>query len=86
MSAAPKIAPIIDWQRVCLNLRTHYKPLARIAVEDIGCDVATLQRLARGDVAESKWTICTRLLDLHYDKCPALHRRGVIMAPEQANL
>lgn len=76
---------LIDWQRVCLNLRRHYAPLARIA-DEIGCDESTLQRLARGETAESKWSICTQLLDLHLDKCPALHRPELILSPEQGRL
>lgn len=43
----------IDWSRVCLHLRSRYKPLSAIA-RDINADPMTLQRLARGEVETVK--------------------------------
>ncbi len=57
---------LIDWQQVTLNLRSNYGPLSRIARE-IGAGPVHLQRLARGEIAEPKFTIGIRLLDLHFD-------------------
>lgn len=68
---------VIDWQRVCLNLRTHYKPLTAIASE-IGASWQHVNRLARGETQQPRFDTGVKLLDLHYDKCPTLHRREVI--------
>ena len=63
---------MINWQTVTLNLRTHYKPLSTVAKE-VGSDWRHLNRLARGDVREPKFSTALRLLDLHLDLCPHLH-------------
>lgn len=76
---------MIDWQRIALNLRQHYKPLTQVAFE-IGCDIGTLERLARGETSETKWSICTNLLDLHFDKCPTLHNLAHVGLPHQQTL
>ena len=66
----------IDWKKVTLNLRTHYKPLSAIAKE-IGSDWAHLNRLARGDTHQPRFGTGVKLLDLHYDKCKAQHNKGI---------
>ena len=63
---------LIDWQRLCLNLRKH-KPLAAIA-KDLDCDPQTLRRLARGDVSEPRFSIGMELLNKHYDLWPEIHK------------
>ena len=69
---------MIDWQRVCLNLRTHYKSLATVAKE-IGSDWRHLNRLARGDTQQPRFDTGMRLLALHHDKCADLHRPEILM-------
>lgn len=62
---------MIDWQRVCLNLRRH-KPLSQVA-KIVGSDDRHLQRLARGEVMQPRFDTGVRLLDLHYDWCRDRH-------------
>ena len=68
---------MIDWQQVTLNIRRHYKPLSQVAKE-VGSDWRHLNRLARGDTQQPSFIVGVRLLDLHLDKCPQLHKREVI--------
>lgn len=68
---------IINWQFVCLNLRTHYKSLSAISFE-VGSDWQHLNRLARGEVMEAGFSVGIRLLDLHVEHCPGLHK-GVLI-------
>lgn len=63
---------MIDWQRVVLNLRTHYKPLSTIAKE-VGSDWQHLNRLARGEVMQPRFNTGVALLDLHHRVCPQDH-------------
>lgn len=67
---------MIDWQRVCLNLR-RYKSLATVARE-IGVDSRHLQRIARGEVKEPRFNTGVKLLDLHYEKCADRHNLQTI--------
>ena len=60
---------LIDWQAVTLSLRRYYKPLAQVAKE-VGSDWQHLNRLARGEVTEPKFSIGVALLDLAYDHVP----------------
>lgn len=60
------IEKMIDWQRVCLNLRTHFKPLSQVA-KLVGSDWRHLNRLARGEVQQPSFIVGVRLLDLHLD-------------------
>jgi hypothetical protein len=62
----------IDWQRVVLNLRNHYKPLATVAKE-LNLNDAHLQRLARGEAREPRFNSGIRLLNLHEKVCKSLH-------------
>jgi hypothetical protein len=62
----------IDWQKVTLNLRRHYKPLATVAKE-VGSDERHLNRLARGEVMQPRFNTGVKLLDLHSDVCPERH-------------
>lgn len=65
----------IDWQKVTLNLRRYYKPLATVAKE-IGSDWRHLNRLARGEVKQPRFNTGIKLLDLHYDHCRERHSFG----------
>lgn len=69
---------MIDWQRVTLNLRSRYKPLSQIAKE-IHSDWRHLNRLARGETNQPRFDTGMKLLDLHMDKCPELHRPEKIL-------
>ena len=62
----------IDWQSVCANLRRNYKPLSQVAKE-VGSDWRHLNRLARGEVKQPKFSVGVRLLDLHLDHCANRH-------------
>jgi hypothetical protein len=57
---------LIDWHRVTINLRANYAPLARVARE-VGSDEKHMNRLARSEVNEPKFSVGVRLLDLHFD-------------------
>ena len=67
----------IDWQKLVLNLRTNYKPLSQVAKE-IGSDWRHLNRLARGETKQPRFLTGVKLLDLHLDKCPHLHKGNII--------
>jgi len=67
---------VIDWQRVCLNLRTHYRPLSRVAKE-VGSDWRHLNRLARGEVRQPSFDVGVRLLDLHLDVMRENHHQAL---------
>lgn len=70
---------MIDWQKIALNLRTHYKPLSQVAKE-VGSDWRHMNRLARGEVNQPRFDTGVKLLDLHFDKCKQLHKKEVIGA------
>ena len=63
---------VINWQKVCLNIRGRYKNLSDVAKE-VGSDWQHLNRLARGEVKEPKFSVGVKLLDIHYDYCPDRH-------------
>lgn len=62
----------IDWQKVCLNIRSAGVPLSR-AAKLCGSDWQHLNRLARGEVENPRWPTAIALLDLHYDICNEKH-------------
>lgn len=62
----------IDWQQVCLNIRASGLPLSQ-AAKAVGSDWRHLNRLARAEVAEPKFSTGLRLLDLHVERCPDRH-------------
>jgi hypothetical protein len=64
----------IDWQKVTLNIRSKYKNLCAVGKE-VGSDWAHLNRLARGEVEQPKFSVGIRLLDLHYDHCKDQHSK-----------
>jgi hypothetical protein len=63
---------MIDWQKVVLNIRRHYKSLHRVARE-IQSNERHLNRIARGEVNEPRFNTGLRLLDLHHKVCPQEH-------------
>lgn len=63
---------MIDWQRLCLNLR-KVKPLSAFARE-IGCDEKTLHRLANAEIPEPRFSVGLKLLNFHCDLLPELHK------------
>jgi transcriptional regulator with XRE-family HTH domain len=65
---------VIDWSKVTNNLRQRRVSLAKIARET-GADPVTLQRLARGEIHEPRFSVGIRLLDLHKDVCPERHHQ-----------
>lgn len=60
----------VDWSLVCALLRHHYRPLSQVAKE-AGSDWRHLNRLARGEVTEPRFSTGVALLDLAHDKLPA---------------
>lgn len=60
-----KMSVLVDWQMLTLKLR-RVKPLCHIANE-VGSDWQHLNRLARGDVAEPRWSTGVKLLDYYHD-------------------
>ena len=59
---------MIDWSLICLSIRRHYKPLATVAKE-VGSDWRHLNRLARGETKEPKYSVALKLLDLYRKHC-----------------
>lgn len=76
---------MIDWQRVCLNLRSRYKPLSQVAKE-AGSDWRHLNRLARGETQQPRFDTGMCLLDLHRQHCPELHRPEMIVVQRRGRL
>jgi len=68
---------MIDWQRVCLNLRQQYGNLHRVA-KLTQLDERHLQRLARGEINEPRFNSGIRLLDLHYDAMQDKHASALM--------
>lgn len=67
----------VDWQRVTINLRSHYGPLSRVS-RITGAGETHLQRLARGEVNEPKFMVGIRLLDLHFDVMGDRHQEVIV--------
>lgn len=67
----------IDWMRVTLNLKTHYKSLYAISKE-LNSSYDTIKELHTGRSTNPRYNLAVALLDLHYDKCRKLHTRDVI--------
>lgn len=63
----------INWQACALNIRQAGISLAR-AADRCGMDQATLQRLARGEIREPRFSQGVKLLDLHLDLCGDKHK------------
>jgi hypothetical protein len=60
---------MIDWSLLVIKLRRHYKPVSTFAKE-VGSDWQHLNRIARGETAEPKFSVGMKLLDLAYDHLP----------------
>ena len=67
----------IDWMRVMLNLKTHYKSLYAISRE-LNASYDTIKELYTGRSSNPRYNLAVALLDLHYDKCRNLHTRKLI--------
>jgi hypothetical protein len=65
MQGKPRHAHLVDWTTLLPVMRRH-KPLARIGAECGLCE-QTINRLARGDVADPHFSQGIRLLDLAAD-------------------
>lgn len=70
MSGKPQPAPLVDWPLLLALLRKHAGPLARLA-RLARLDERTINRLARGDVAQPRFDQGVLLLDLARDHLPA---------------
>lgn len=69
--------PVIDWQRVVLNIQRH-KALQNASIE-IGRNHSYLSHIARGEITqEPKFTDALRLLDMHLDLCGADEHRRIV--------
>jgi hypothetical protein len=62
----------IDWQQLALNLRRHQSTSA--LARDLGIDPSVLQRLARNEILEPRFSLGLQLLNLHLDHCPDKHQ------------
>ena len=60
---------MINWQILTQLIRKHYKPLSTVAKE-VGADWRHLNRLARGEVKEPKFSVGIKLLDIGHDHIP----------------
>lgn len=63
-----------DWQVITLAIRRHYKPLAKVAIE-INSEERHLNRLARGEVKDTKYKTGCRLLKIYRDICERLNKQ-----------
>lgn len=64
----------IDWSAVVNNLRREGLSAATVA-RKVNADPATVQRLARGEIKEPRFSQGLALLDLHYALCPDRHQQ-----------
>lgn len=71
---------MIDWHRIVLNLRGKGLSTRRIAKE-AGCSYANVSRITNHSTHGPRLPTALRLLDLHYDLCPELHRPDVVGEP-----
>ena len=60
---------MINWPIVLTRLRKSRGSIAKIAREVNACPAA-LNKIARAEVAEPKFSTGVRLLDIHYDDYP----------------
>ena len=67
---SPLIPPAVDWQKLALDLRTVGVPHAQ-ASKAIGEHSGYVAQLARGEIAEPRFTVGVALLNMHADKCGA---------------
>jgi hypothetical protein len=65
----------IDWSKVCLNIRRHIS-LAE-AQRRVGCEPQLLNRLAREETYEPRFTVAVKLLDLHLDLCGLAEHKNI---------
>ena len=70
--------PVIDWQRVALNIQRHMS--LQSASKKMGRHHSYLSHMARGELTtDPGFTDALRLLDMHLDLCgPDAHRKIVI--------
>lgn len=62
--------PLIDWPLLLACLRKQAGPLSRLAPE-AGMDERTINRLARGEIHQPRFSQALLLLDLAHDHLPA---------------
>ena len=67
--------PSVDWRRVMLNIRRHV-PLAQLK-RVVKMDDRTIQRIARGEVKEPRFSQGVAILHIHKKLCPMEHERDV---------
>ena len=67
---------MIDWQRVVLNLRSAGLSATAVA-RRVGSTPESVLHLARGEVADPRWSTGLKLLTLHHKICPEQHAREV---------
>ncbi len=72
MSRRELMDPAIDWQRLALNIRQSGLPLRQAALE-IGLQQRSIDRLARGEIHEPRFTVGLLLLGCHMRHCPDKH-------------
>lgn len=61
--------PIVDWPLLLVYLRKHNGPLSRLAPR-VGMCEKTINRLARGEIAEPRFSAGVALLDVAYECLP----------------
>jgi transcriptional regulator with XRE-family HTH domain len=74
------VPPGIHYDRIILHLRGSGLSQREIA-RHLGVRDSTLSRLVTYG-GEPRLSTALRLLDLHYDRCPTLHRADVIGVPK----
>lgn len=55
---------MINWQKVCWDIRKHYGSLSMVAGQ-IGCTPSALQKLARGETEQPYYGTGSELLKIH---------------------
>ncbi len=64
---------MIDWSIILIRLRTSRGSLEKVAREVGACPVH-LRRISRSEVAQPKFSVGIRLLDMHFDEFPNQHQ------------
>ena len=62
---------LVDWSLLLMLLRKHAGPLARLAPL-AGMDERTINRLARGEIQQPRFSQALLLLDLAHDHLPGV--------------
>ena len=67
---------MIPWQQLVLNLSASGLSRTTIA-KRVDSTPATIQHIARGEIADPRWSTGYKLLALHHKHCRDIHERDI---------